>query len=562
MFSDYKSIIVNRNDTITKVMETINKVGSRIVLVTDEKERLIGIATDGDIRRSFLSGHDSGDAIGLVMNSSPVVAHENSDRLEMVNMLSEKYKEIPLIDDRGRVVGLLTLEDKEIFLDIKSRTICVLGLGYVGLPLSLVLADKGFKVIGYDIDQARIDQINEGRIPFHEQGLDSFFHRHLGDRFSISSDLGNVDSDIYIITVGTPIDDNTKVPIIEYIEHAADSIATKIKSNDLVILRSTVTVGTSRNVVLNRLEKFSGLKAGEDFSLAYAPERTIEGNAINEIQELPQIIGGFDQKSTLLADRLFREVTSTIVDVGSLEGAEMVKILNNTFRDVKFAYANEMALICRELGLDAVKLIQAANLDYKRDEIPMPSPGVGGACLTKDPYILINSCENIDVPTEIIRYARTINELIPRRIVDDIMQEIKTLNKKIDSLRIFLIGFAFKGDPETSDIRGSTTIDVLNLFRDKGIQDDSFYGYDPVALNSDLRSLGVKPASLEEGFEDADIVLIMNNHKSYKNMDIFSLLDLARDDCVFMDGWYTFDPKDIVTVNSIRYVGVGCRIQT
>jgi UDP-N-acetyl-D-mannosaminuronic acid dehydrogenase len=221
-----------------------------------------------------------------------------------------------------------------------------------------------------------------------------------------------------------------------------------------------------------------------------------------------------------------------------------------------------MALICRELGLDAVKLIQAANLDYKRDEIPMPSPGVGGACLTKDPYILINSCENIDVPTEIIRYARTINELIPRRIVDDIMQEIKTLNKKIDSLRIFLIGFAFKGDPETSDIRGSTTIDVLNLFRDKGIQDDSFYGYDPVALNSDLRSLGVKPASLEEGFEDADIVLIMNNHKSYKNMDIFSLLDLARDDCVFMDGWYTFDPKDIVTVNSIRYVGVGCRIQT
>ncbi len=552
--------MVKKNDTITKVMETINDVGSRIALVTDDKERLIGIATDGDIRRSFLEGHDLGDAIGLIMNSSPVVVHENYDRLEMVSKLSDKYKEIPVVNDEGKVVSLLTLQDKEIFLDIKSMKVCVLGLGYVGLPLSLVLADQGFKVIGYDIDQARVDQLNEGFIPFHEQGLDSFFHRHLGGQFSISSDLGSVDSDIYIITVGTPIDDNTKTPIIEYVESAADTIGTKIKSNNLVILRSTVTVGTSRNIVLNRLEKSSGLKAGRDFSLAYAPERTIEGNAINEIQELPQIIGGFDQKSTLFADQLFRELTSTIVDVGSLEGAEMVKILNNTFRDVKFGYANEMALVCRELGLDAVKLIQAANLDYKRDEIPMPSPGVGGACLTKDPYILINSCKDIDVPTEIIRYSRIINELIPRRIVDDIMQEIEALNKKIDSLKIFLIGFAFKGDPETSDIRGSTTIDVLNFFQDKGIQDNSFYGYDPVAVNDDIRSLGVKPSSLEEGFKNADIVLIMNNHKSYKNMDIFSLLDSASSDCVFMDGWYTFDPNDIVTINSIKYIGVGCRI--
>ena len=560
MYTDYKSIIVGQNDTIVEVMEIINKVGSRIALVTDEKEKLIGIATDGDIRRSFLSNHHPEEAISLVMNSSPVVAHQSSDRLEMVSMLSDKYKEIPVIDDGGRVVGLLTLKDKEILLEIKSRKICVLGLGYVGLPLSLVLADKGFTVVGYDINQAQLDQLNEGIIPFHEQGLDSFFHRHLGEKFFITSDLSSVDSDIYIITVGTPIDDDSKLPIMKYIESAADSIARKIKQNDLVILRSTVTVGTSRNVVLNRLQKSSGLKVGRDFSLAYAPERTIEGNAMNEIQELPQIIGGFDQKSTLLADLLFREVTSTIVDVGSLEGAEMVKILNNTYRDVKFAYANEMALICRELGLDAVKLIQAANLDYKRGEIPMPSPGVGGACLTKDPYILINSCKDIDVPTELIRYSRTINELIPMRIVDDIMQEIEVHNKKIDSLKIFLIGFAFKGDPETADIRGSTTIDVLNFFRDKGLQDGSFYGYDPIVLNSDLNSLGVKPASLEEGFKDADAVLIMNNHKSYKNMDIFSLLDSASGDCVFMDGWYTFDPKEIVSVNSIKYIGVGCRI--
>ena len=560
MYDNYKSIIVEKNNTIVKVMETINKIGSRIALVIDDKERLIGIATDGDIRRSFLKGHSPNEPVSNIMNSTPLMIKEGMDRSEMISLLSDYYKEIPVINNEKEIVGLLTLEDRELLLDIKSRKVCVLGLGYVGLPLSLILADKGFKVFGYDIDQIRLDQLKEGVVPFHEPGLDAFLHRHLQNQFSLSNDLNSVDADIYIITVGTPVDEKSKVPIIDYIVQVADSIGSVIKKNDLIILRSTVTVGTSRNIVLKRLEKVSGLRAGKDFSLAYAPERTIEGNAINEIQELPQIIGGLDNKSTLLVDQFFRKITSTIVDVGSLEGAEMVKILNNTFRDTKFAYANEMAMICKELNLDAVKLIRAANMDYKRDAIPVPSPGVGGACLTKDSYILIEACKDIDISPDLVRCARTINELIPRKIVDDIMKELKSLNKNYDSINIFIIGFAFKGTPETSDTRGSTTIDILDSFRTYGIQDDSFYGYDPVVLDDDMSSLGVKPVSLDEGFKDADVVLIMNNHKSYKNMDIFSLLRSAKNDCVIMDGWYTFDPKDLVTINNIKYIGVGCRI--
>ena len=173
---------------------------------------------------------------------------------------------------------------------------------------------------------------------------------------------------------------------------------------------------------------------------------------------------------------------------------------------------------------------------------------------------IIPESKIIDISPDLVRCARTINELIPRKIVDDIATELKSLNKNYDSIKIFIIGFAFKGTPETSDTRGSTTIDILDLFRTYGIQDDSFYSYDPVVLDDDMSSLGVKPVSLDEGFKDADVVLIMNNHKSYKNMDIFSLLRSAKNDCVIMDGWYTFDPKDLVTINNIKYIGVGCRI--
>ena len=541
-------------------MEIINNNGSGIALIVDDKKRFIGIVTDGDIRRSFLAGHNSNDNISEIMNPSPIVAKENMERLEMINMLNDKFKEIPVINEKREVVGLLTYKDRDTYVDIKSRRVCVLGLGYVGLPLSLVLADNGFDVAGYDIDQDRLNQLKKGIAPFHEPGIQSYMQRYIGENFLLHNDLNDVNSRIFIITVGTPVDEISKIPITDYIEKAADSIGSVIKKEDLIVLRSTVTVGTSRNIFIKTIEKVSGLTAGNDFYIAYAPERTIEGNAINEIQELPQIIGGYDNKSTWLTDQLFREITSTIVDVGSLEGAEMVKILNNTFRDTKFAYANEMALICKELGLDAVKLIQAANMEYKRDEIPLPSPGVGGACLTKDPYILIESCKNIDVNPDMIKYARIVNESMPKKIVFDVMNELKALGKSLNSVKIFIIGFAFKGDPETSDLRGSTTIDVLRLLQLEGINLNSVYGYDPVVLKQDLDAFGIKSTSIEKGFESADAVLIMNNHKSYKNIDIFSMLKLATSDCVFMDGWYTFDPKDLVTINNIKYIGVGCKL--
>jgi len=551
--------MVRGDQSILEVIKAVNDTASKFALVVDDRERLIGIATDGDIRRGFLKGHTSNEPVRNIMNRSPVVVKETVSREMMLDLVSEKYSQIPVLDDQGKVKGLITFKDKSVVLDTKSRKISTFGLGYVGLTLSLVLAEIGFKVYGYDISDKVIEKVNRCVAPFHEDGLDAYLHRHVGNNLVPVSELSAVDADVYIITVGTPIDPPTKKPRIDHIEMAVASIAPRLKPDDLVVLRSTVPVGTTRNIVLPILSELSGLKPGLEYYLAYAPERTVEGRAIPEIREIPQVVGGYDEKSAMLVERLFREVTSTIIDVGSLESAEMVKILNNTFRDVKFGYANEMALICKELGLDMVKIVTAANLGYTRDRIPVPSPGVGGACLTKDPYLLIHSCKDIKCQPEIVRQARVINEFIPRKIADEVVEEIKQLGKSREKVKIFVIGFAFKGEPETSDTRGSTTIDLLDHFKENGVNAGSFFGYDPLVPEEDLSELGVTPVSLGEGFKDADVVAIMNNHKSYKKMDIFSLLSSSKKDCIFVDGWYTFEPKDISRINGIKYIGVGCR---
>lgn len=559
MLYDIQSIMVTENKSIFEVMKAINESASKFAMIVDSQERLKGIVTDGDIRRGFLNGHDAGEPIKNIMNSSPVVVKEGLSREAMLELVSEKYAQIPVLDDKGCVKGIITFKDKSVLLDAKSRRICVTGLGYVGLTLSVVLAEFGFKVFGYDTDSGLIEKIKNGYVPFYEDNLEACLHRYIGKNLILVSDLSACKVDTYIISVGTPVDPETRKPITDDIEEAARYIAKFLKPDDLVILRSTVPVGTTRNVILPILNDLSNLRAGVDYYLAYAPERTIEGRAIPEIKELPQIIGGYDKKSTMLVNRIFREITPTIVDVGSLESAEMVKILNNTFRDVKFGYANEMALICKELGLDMVKLVQAANLGYPRDEIPVPSPGVGGACLTKDPYILIHSCKDLKHKPEMVSHSRQINESIPFHIVEEVYQQITQLNKKTDKLKIFIIGFAFKGEPETSDVRDSTTIDLINHFRKKGIREKSFFGYDPIVSQKEIAARGITPVSIAEGFKDADVVVIMNNHKSYKRMDIFDLLNSARHDCIFVDGWYTFEPKDIKSVNNVKYIGIGCK---
>ena len=559
MIGKEQLVTVNLNDSIISVMRSMNDAGSSLAIIIDKDERLVGIVTDGDIRRGFIDGHSKNKSIETIMNSSPTVVKHNMNTETMNRLINDSFKCIPVLDDNDRVQGILNYQDKSIMLDVKSRNVCVLGMGYVGLTLSLMLAESGFTVYGFDVNKSLIDKINSGEASFHEDGIDAYLQRHCNKNLIATTELNTIQADTYIVTVGTPIDLETHLPRIEYIKQAIGTIAPILKRNDLLILRSTVPVGTTRNVVLPILDEMSNLVAGKDYYLAYAPERTVEGKALQEIKELPQVIGGYNEKSRVMTELLFRELTSTIIDVGTLESAEMIKIMNNTYRDVKFAYANEMALICKDLGLDMVKLVHAANMGYVRDKIPVPSPGVGGACLSKDSYILMYSSKDIKYSPEIVERSRKLNEKIPLDIAQEVKRTLSIIDKLGKPIKVFIIGFAFKGKPETSDMRGSTTLDILEYLKKENVISDTVFGYDPIVSQTDIEDIGVKFVSLETGFESADVVLILNNHGSYINMDIFSLLESAQSDCIFVDGWHLFEPEDITRINDIKYIGVGCK---
>ena len=246
------------------------------------------------------------------------------------------------------------------------------------------------------------------------------------------------------------------------------------------------------------------------------------------------MVGGRDQTSTDYSVELFSKISPLIVRVNSLEAAEIIKLVNNSYRDMIFAYANQIALICEGLGLNAKEVIDAANLGYPRSDIK--SPGiVGGFCLEKDPYILMKSA-NIDTP--LIKAAKEINESIVFHILESIEQHLKKKTKSQKNVKIFISGFAFKGDPETDDLRSSQAIKLLELLKRNNIQ--NIYGHDFIVSKNDIESFGVYYCSLEEGFLNADVVVFMNNHKSYFQIYIKTLSKKMKKGGLIFDGWHMF----------------------
>lgn len=437
--------------------------------------------------------------------------------------------------------------------NLNKKQICVVGMGYVGLTLALTLSDTGFGVVGIDKREKVVKNLRQGKTHFYEKGLEQILRRELGKGFKFLTFLEKSISSIYIVAVGTPVEENKK-PRFDDLKEATQSLGRVLKKGDLVILRSTVPPGTMRNVVLPILESFSSLKGGEDFYLAFAPERTIEGAALTELRTLPQVIGGINKKSSLYAANIFEKITSKIIIVNNLESAEMVKIINNLYRDVNFAFANEIALVCDKFNIDAVEVINAANFGYSRSNISAPSPGVGGYCLTKDTYILKEAAIEKGYSPQLINCARRINEQMPNYVVAQIEKFFKKHNKNFETAKIFLMGFSFKGRPDTSDIRFSPTIDVLNKIKSKI---PNIYGYDPVVEKETVEHLGVVYSSAEDGFRDADCVVVMNNHPSFESLDVLRYLETTNRPSFFIDTWRLHAPEKILKVKHVDYSNLG-----
>lgn len=558
-------IMISPDLSIRKTMQRITDAGaeglpSGIAVVVDDDKKLLGVVTDGDIRRALVKDIGIDSPVEKIMVREPITVPKGLSEFEIVKIVTERVRtsgrirdvkvdQVIVIDNDGRLYDIVNFFELWKSADLKNKTICVVGLGFVGLTLAVVLSDVGFKVIGYDLKEDLIKSVNNGHPPFYEKGLSSLIKFHINkNNFRAVTNINESTADIYILSVGTPVGlDNN--PDLQYIKEAAHQVGQILKKRDVVILRSTVPVGTTRNIVLPILEKESSLKGGEEFYLSFAPERTVEGKALEELRGLPQIVGGYNQISLDITANFFSHLNHTIVRVSSLEAAEMVKLINNSFRDISFGFANEFTLICDKLGLNAVDIINAANEGYPRNPIPVPSPGVGGVCLKKDPYIYISSAGHFGIEADMPRVARKVNEYMPQFVFNKIGSFIKS--HKRDEIKIFIIGFAFKGEPETSDMRNSPTVDILNLILAN--KNFNVYGYDPIVLKGEIEKLGIIGCSLREGFKNADCVLIMNNHRSYRDMDILGLIELMNKPALLFDGWQIFPQEEIERVEGIIY---------
>ncbi len=554
-------ILVHPTQSIRSVMSVIEQAPKRqpepapagIALVVDEHTILLGVVTDGDIRRAVLAQTDLELPVERIMNAKPIAVVSGLAPADIIRSVNTQLRERGLAETRMDRLIVVDTDHHPIDVvssfelwresEVGSRRVCIMGLGYVGLTLAIAFAESGMDVIGVEARESIADQLRRGEPHFHEHNLPTLLKKHVGKKMEIVTHVEQAPADMYVVAVGTPIDETSGEVLYGDIEKAAEQVGRVLKVGDLVVIRSTVPIGTCRERVIPAMERASGLVVGRDVSIVMAPERTIEGNAIEELRTLPQVIGGFDARSTDLASRLFRHIAPTIVTLPSLEAAEMVKLINNGFRDVVFGFANQIALVCNQYGLPASQIIKAANEGYPRGHIPQPSPGVGGICLRKDPYLLLASASKARVDVPLTRAARDINRSIPTVIAEKVARFTDTLGRTAGDMTIGFLGLAFKGKPETSDIRGSTAIDVLQRLRSLGFS-GLCYGHDPLVSEEDVKCEGFIPSSIADVFRRADAVLLLNNHAVYRSLDFAALARDTRVRYVF-DGWYLYLPQQV-----------------
>lgn len=427
--------------------------------------------------------------------------------------------------------------------------IAIIGLGYVGLTLSIALAETGLKVIGFEKSKTIVDLTNKGLPHFKEKGIDISLKRQIDQGFmSATSDLKTLSgSTVFFVTVGTPLGKGGEINL-ESVILASHQVGEVMPEGALIIFRSTMKVGVTRTIVKPILESYC-----KDFSLAVCPERTLEGKALQELRSLPQIIGGFDSKSSERASKIFERITKKIVMVSTPETAEVMKLVDNTYRDVQFAFGNEVAKFCNELdGVDSDEVIRLGKMGYERTNVA--SPGlVGGPCLSKDPHILSQSALEKNVVMEITNSARRINEDMSNQVVSFVNSSIK----QTKNLNITIAGFAFKGKPETDDVRGSISIDVLNAFREK-FPDCTISIFDPIVEISVMQEYCLNCYSdFGQSVKDADVLIICNNHDFFSANNLQSMLNGKHKIKIVYDFWGNFDHLNDEQKDELNYVTYG-----
>lgn len=415
---------------------------------------------------------------------------------------------------------LSTLDALNALVASKEARVGVFGLGYVGLPFAMEAAEAGYRVIGYDRLQARVDKANQGDsyiLDVSSERLQAAVESGLFQATADTSSLGDVD--VIIVAVPTPLTKNL-TPDLQYVEAVTETIAKHLRTGQFICLESTTYPGTTETVMQPILEK-SGLKVEQDFFLAHSPERVDPGNKKYDTKNTPKIVGGVGPQSLDVATKFYTEVIEHVHPVSNASVAEMVKVYENTFRSVNIALANELALLCDRMGLNAWEVLDAANTKPFGIMPFYPGPGVGGHCIPLDPHYLEWRAREFNFVTRFISLAGQINRSMPEFVVDKAARVLNQSGKSLNGARILMLGMAYKKD--VGDWRESPGLDVFkNLLKANA---DAVY-HDPFVPKADIDGTVYTSIQLTgEEIAKADLVLVTTDHTT---VDYDSVVQHAR----------------------------------
>ena len=399
------------------------------------------------------------------------------------------------------------LDELEQRIEARDASVGVIGLGYVGLPLAIEFAGAGFPVVGFDLDPQKVEAIGRGESYIEDVSDEAIARVTDSGRLSATTNFNLLSRcDVINVCVPTPLT-KSKDPDVSHMARALEEITKRARSGQLVVVGSTTYPGTTHELFVPMLES-SGLQVGEDIAVAFAPERIDPANQNFRVREVPKVVGGETQRCTDLACRVFESVFDNVVPVSSTQSAEMVKLLENTFRAINIGLANEVALMCDRLGLDVWEVIDAAATKPYGFMKFQPGPGLGGHCIPVDPTYLAWKMKSLNFPARFIELATEINGQMPEHVVDKVAAILNEDRIAVNGSQVLILGVAYKAD--VGDMRESPAIDILRMLAQRGAE---ISYHDPHVAELVVDDASYKSSDLNDDLlESADVVVILTDH--------------------------------------------------
>ena len=418
--------------------------------------------------------------------------------------------------EKSSKIDMSNIDEVRNSLVTKSLKVCIVGIGRIGLPTALSFAQAGLQTIGADINEKLVDSINAGNFPLKDEpGYEDIFNSvRKNGNFSATTDINEAisKSNLILLSLPTPMDENN-IPIYLALESVGKQLSQTLQSNSLVVVESTIEPGFIENVMIKRIEGDSGLHVGKNFTIGVCPENANPGEILHDFTGLPRLVGGMDEQTTKIIALIYDFVFSVeLVTMPDCKTANAVKLTTNVFRDINIAFVNELSLMFEKLGIDTLKVLDAAKRKYNF-QIHYPGAGVGGPCLPINSYQFLNTAKRIGSELNIVKYGRAINEKMPDHVVNLTLDGFKKCNKSIKDSTLLILGVSYK--PDVKDIQLSPAEIIIKKLKALGAK---IRIYDPYYKDNQVFGINVEH-DIQDVLSEVDASIIVTAHKEFQEIN-------------------------------------------